>query len=221
MATEQIGLEPAEPIAPGAEADLALVERLRDGDEQAFVELIARFHGPLLRLALAFVPTRAVAEEVVQETWVGVLDGLRSFEGRSTLKTWVFRILMNRAKTRGARERRTVPFSGLSDLEDDREPAVDPRRFKADGMWGLPPRRWEDDAPEQLSMTREAMQCLEEAIASLPANQRAVVTLRDVDGMDSGDVCNVLGISETNQRVLLHRARSKLRAVLEEYVERK
>jgi RNA polymerase sigma-70 factor (ECF subfamily) len=201
-------------------SDHALLERLRARDEQAFVELIDRYHGPLLRLALAFVPSRAVAEEVVQETWVGVLNGLATFEGRSTLKTWIFRILSNRAKTRGIRENRTVPFSGLSEQGNEPEAAVDPARFQQNGMWGLPPRRWEDDAAERVLMNRQAMQRLEEAIAALPPNQRAVVTLRDVDGLDSAEVCNVLEISETNQRVLLHRARAKLRAVLEEYVER-
>lgn len=165
--------------------------------------------------------SRAVAEEVVQETWVGVLDGLASFEGRSTLETWIFRILTNRAKTRGVREQRTVPFSALSTPEEDHESAVDAARFHPNGMWGIPPRRWEDDTPENLFMIREALQQLEAAIAELPPNQRAVVTLRDIDDLDSDAVCNVLGISETNQRVLLHRARSKLRAALEEYVERK
>jgi RNA polymerase sigma-70 factor (ECF subfamily) len=198
-----------------------LLQRLLERDERAFAELIDRYHGPLLRLALVFVPSRAVAEEVVQETWIGVLDGLATFEGRSTLKTWIFRILTNRAKTRGIRENRSVPFSGLSDQDGDAEPAVDPARFQANGMWGLPPRRWEDTAADRLLMNQQAVRRMEEAIAALPANQRAVVTLRDIDGLDSDEVCNVLGISETNQRVLLHRARSKLRAVLEEYVERK
>jgi RNA polymerase sigma-70 factor (ECF subfamily) len=137
------------------------------------------------------------------------------------LKTWLFRILTNRAKTRGVRERRTVPFSSLSDAETDHEPAVTPERFRASGMWGIPPRRWEDDAPEQVLMNQQALAHLEEAIAALPPNQRVVVTLRDIDGLSADEVCNVLGISETNQRVLLHRARSRLRGVLEEYLERK
>jgi RNA polymerase sigma-70 factor (ECF subfamily) len=202
-------------------SDLALVERLRARDEQAFSDLLDRYHAKLLRLALVFVSSRAVAEEVVQETWVGVLDGLAGFEGRSTLETWIFRILTNRAKTRGVREQRTVPFSALSNPEEDHETAVDAARFQPNGMWGIPPRRWEDDTPENLFVIQEALQLLERAIAELSPNQRAVVTLRDIDGLDSDAVCNVLGISETNQRVLLHRARSKLRAALEEYVERK
>jgi RNA polymerase sigma-70 factor (ECF subfamily) len=202
-------------------SELALVQRLRARDERAFSDLIDRYHGPLLRLALVFVPSRAVAEEVVQETWVGVLDGLDSFEGRSSLKTWIFRILTNRAKTRGVRENRTVPFSSFSVPEDDHEPAVEAARFHANGRWSVPPRPWEDDTPEKLLMTQQALQQMRTAIAALPPNQRAVVTLRDIDGLDSDEVCNILEISETNQRVLLHRARSKLRAVLEEYVERR
>lgn len=211
---------PADTPAPASE--LALLERLRARDERAFSELVDGLQGPLLRLALGFVSSRAVAEEVVQETWVSVLDGLAKFEGRSTLKTWIFRILMNRAKTRGARENRTVPFSSLSDPETgEPEPAVAAERFQANGAWGIPPRRWEDDAPDKLLMNQQALRRLEGAIAALPPNQRAVVTLRDIDGLDSGEVCNVLGISESNQRVLLHRGRSRLRAALEECVERK
>ncbi|MEO8601068.1 MAG: sigma-70 family RNA polymerase sigma factor [bacterium] len=209
------------PDVPASATDLALVAQLRARSPEAFSDLIDRYHGPLLRLALVFVPSRAVAEEVVQETWVGVLDGLDRFEGRSTLKTWIFRILTNRAKTRGVRESRTIPFSAFADQDGNHEPAVEAARFQANGMWGVPPRRWEDDTPEKLLMTQQAMQHLEVAIAALPPNQRAVVTLRDIDGLESDEVCNVLEISETNQRVLLHRARSKLRAALEEYVERK
>lgn len=220
-APKQNAEHPRAPEVRASGSDLALVERLRARDERAFSDLIDRYHGKLLRLALVFVSSRAVAEEVVQETWVGVLDGLARFEGRSTVETWIFHILTNRAKTRGFREHRTVPFSALSNPEEDHEAAVDAARFQPNGMWGIPPRRWEDDTPENLFMIQEAFQRLEGAIAELPANQRAVVTLRDVDGLDSDAVCNVLGISETNQRVLLHRARSKLRAALEEYVERK
>ncbi len=203
-------------------SDLALIELLRSRDAHAFSDLLDRYHGPLLRLALVYVPSRAVAEEVVQETWVGVLNGLAGFEGRSSLKAWIFRILTNRAKTRGMREHRTVPFSALADGEGDgeQEPSVDAARFQSNGMWGVPPRRWQDDTPEKLCMNAQALAQLEGAIAALPPNQRAVVTLRDIDGLDSLEVCNVLGISETHQRVLLHRARSKLRAVLEACVER-
>lgn len=211
----------AVPEVSGSASDLALIAQLRARDAKAFAGLLDRYHGPLLRLALVFVTSRAVAEEIVQETWVGVLDGLDRFEGRSSLKTWIFRILTNRAKTRGVREKRTVPFSAFVDPEGDPEPAVETARFRPDGMWGVAPRRWQDDTPETLLMTAQAVGHLESAIAALPANQRAVLTLRDIDGMDSDEVCNVLEITQTNQRVLLHRARSKLRAMLEEYVERK
>lgn len=209
------------PGVPQSDNDRAIVDRLRARDAKAFAELIDRYHGSLVRLALAFVPSRAVAEEVVQETWLGVLDGIGSFEGHSSLKTWIFRILTNRARTRGERERRTVPFSALSNDDTDAVPAVDASRFKANGMWGVAPRRWEDDTPERLAMNQQAVGELETALAALPAGQRAVVTLRDLQGLDAAEVCNILEISETNQRVLLHRARSRLRAVLEAYLEGK
>jgi RNA polymerase sigma-70 factor, ECF subfamily len=210
--------EPAREL-PQDPRDLELVQRLRGGDEAAFTDLIERHHGAMLRLALAFVPSRAVAEEVVQETWLSVLDGLSKFEGRSTLKTWIFRILTNRAKTRGIREHRSVPLSSFSESDATSESAVDPARFHANGHWAAPPRRWEESTPEKLLMTQQAIEQLESAIATLPANQQAVVTLRDIEGLDAHEVCNVLGISETHQRVLLHRGRSRLRAALEAYMD--
>lgn len=206
---------------PASEADLALVARLRTRDQAAFSELIDHYHGAMLRLAMMFVPSQAVAEEVLQETWLGVIKGLNRFEGRSSLKTWIFRILTNRAKTRGAREHRTVPFSAFADADQDPEPAVEAARFKPNGMWGVPPRRWQDDTAEATLINHQTIEHLRAVIETLPTNQRAVVTLRDIDGLDSAEVCNVLEISETNQRVLLHRARSKLRASLEEFMERR
>ncbi len=197
--------------------DLSLVARLRAGEESALIELVRRYHGALLRLALVFLPNRASAEEVVQDTWTCVVDGLASFEGRSSLKTWICRILTNRAKTRLIREARSVPFSALGDSESD-VPAVDPARFFPNGRWAEPPRRWTDETPEKLLMQKDAMACLDRALQELPASQRAVVTLRDVEGLDSDEVCNVLDIRETNQRVLLHRGRSKLRRALEEHL---
>lgn len=210
-----------EESAAGARAsgeDLALVRRLVAGDEAAFASLVDRYHARLLRLAMAFVADRSTAEEVVQDTWIGVIDGLPTFEGRSALKTWVFRILTNRAKTRGVRDARAVPFSSLGNPDREHEPAVDPARFQPNGMWANPPRRWDDDTPEKLLMGQETLRRFEEEIARLPPKQRAVVTLRDVEELDSHEVCNILEISETNQRVLLHRARSKLRRALEEYL---
>ncbi|MBI3071984.1 MAG: sigma-70 family RNA polymerase sigma factor [Deltaproteobacteria bacterium] len=198
--------------------DAALVARLREGDEAAFSSLYDLYSPALLRLATVFVRTRAVAEEVVQETWMGVLDGVAAFEGRSSLKTWVFTILTNRAKTRGVREGRSIPFSAIAgDSASEDDPAVDPARFKPNGMWSDPPRRWNDDTPEKLLATHQTLSFLNDAIAALPANQRAVVTLRDIEGLDADEVCNILEISETNQRVLLHRARSHLRRAIEAY----
>jgi RNA polymerase sigma-70 factor (ECF subfamily) len=204
-------------MARASPTDLNLVARLRAGDESALSQLVRRYHGALLRLALAFLPNRATAEEVVQDTWTCVVEGLDSFEGRSTLKTWIYRILSNRAKTRLIREVRSVPFSALT-VSDSDEPAVDPARFLPDGRWAEPPHRWNDDTPEKLLMQKQAMECLERALQELPASQRAVVTLRDVEGLDSEEVCSVLDIRETNQRVLLHRGRSKLRRALGEYL---
>lgn len=211
--------EAATPSAAGvpiaSRKDVTLLRRLLDGDERAFTELVEHYHQGLLRLATLYVVDRPAAEEVVQETWLAVLQGLRSFEGKSTLKTWIFRILVNRAKTRGVREARLVPFSRLT--AGEAEPAVGPEHFTTDGMWANPPQHWAEGSPEELLLRSEIAGLLEEAIAALPANQRAVITLRDVEGMESSEVCNVLELSETNQRVLLHRARAKMRRALEEY----
>jgi len=196
----------------------ALVKRLLAGDEAAFTSVVDRYHGPLLRFARLFVSNEAVAEEVVQDTWLAVLNGLPSFEGRSTLKSWIFSILANRAKTRAVREKRTIAFSELSAPGCEDEPAVGPDRFTAAGAWSTPPGRWNEDTPLSLLLHREALAVIERAMAALPATQRAVVTLRDVEGLETAEVCNILEISETNQRVLLHRARSKLRAALERYM---
>ncbi len=202
--------------------DLALIMRLRAGDEAAFAYFVDRYHGRLLRMAMTFVADRSAAEEVVQDTWLGVISGLETFEGRSALKTWIFRILINRAKTRGVHEARSIPFSALANPGEnpdaEHDPAVDPGRFRSNGTWADPPRPWDDDTPERILVRNEARHRLDEEISKLPPNQRAVVTLRDIEGLDSDEVCNVLGITETNQRVLLHRARSKLRRALEEYL---
>jgi len=197
----------SQPLASGD--DRALVEALRAGDEHAFVGLIRAHHSALLRTAMTFVSTRAVAEEVVQETWLGVLAGLDRFEARSSLKTWIFRILANRAKTRAEREGRTIPFSSLGDSE----PAVEPDRFDR-GHWASLPADW----PEARLLGDETLQVIDAAIESLPPTQRTVITLRDVQGWSAEEVRNVLELSETNQRVLLHRARSKVRGALEEYL---
>lgn len=192
-----------------------LVDALRGRDENAFAELVREHSPAMLRLARLYVPTRGLAEEVVQDAWVGVLRGIGNFEGRSSLKTWIFRILANTAKTRGVREARTVPFSSLARAEaEDDEPAVDPDRFTRDGHWLAPP----PELPESRLIDAETRQLIDETIASLPPMQAIVITMRDVEGFSAADVCNVLEIEETNQRVLLHRARSRVRQALEEYL---
>jgi RNA polymerase sigma-70 factor (ECF subfamily) len=177
--------------------------------------LVDKYGPSLLRVAMLYVPTRAVAEEVVQETWLAVLTGIERFEGRSSLKTWLFRILTNKAKTRGRRERRTVPVSSLAVDGDEDGTAVELDRFAQSGEWKSPPR----GVPEERLLAGEARRTIEEAIEALPENQRAVITLRDVEGLSADEACNVLGVSETNQRVLLHRARAKVRAAFERYLE--
>jgi RNA polymerase sigma-70 factor, ECF subfamily len=204
--------------------DHELLEALRRGNEAAFVRLVETLHGSMLRLAMVHVGDQAVAEEVVQEAWLGVLQQLDRFEGRSSLKTWVLRIVSNRAKTRAVRERRTVPFSALAggDLEAD-EPAVDPDRFlpaghRWAGHWASPPASWRE-VPEDLLLSQETMAQLERAVAALPATQRAVLILRDVEDLSAAEACQLLGLTEGNQRVLLHRGRSKVRATLERYLD--
>jgi RNA polymerase sigma-70 factor, ECF subfamily len=191
--------------------DEALLERLRGGDEAAFRELVVAMHRGLMRLAAACVGSEAAAEEVVQETWLAVVSQLDRFESRSSLRTWIGSILVNRARTRGVRDKRTVPFSALGSGELD---SVEPERFSAGGFWNPPPARW-DDAPEALVLRKEARGAIEAELSALPEAQRTVVTLRDLEGWTSDEVCNVLGITETNQRVLLHRGRQRLRAALE------
>jgi RNA polymerase sigma-70 factor (ECF subfamily) len=199
------------------EDDAALLEALRKGDEQAFASLVQRYHASLLRLAMSYVATKEQAEDAVAETWLGVLKGLDRFEGRSSLKTWIFRILLNRAKTKGLREQRSVPFSSLEGDGDQPEPSVDQSRFAAAGNWSAPPDSWEG-IPEDRLLSAETRSVVDDAIAQLPDMQRAVITLRDVQGFSAQEASEVLGLTEGNQRVLLHRARSKVRARLEEYL---
>jgi len=193
--------------------DLRTVAAILAGDERAFEELVSRYQSPLLRVAMSYVRPRSAAEEVVQETWLGVLRGLPGFEGRSSLRTWIFRILVNRARTRGVRESRSVPFSALG----DGDPAVDPERFAADGSWASPPPT--GDLPDAALLTAEARALVLMAIERLPDQQRAVITLRDVEGWRAAEVREALDLTEGNQRVLLHRARAKVRAALEPYFE--
>jgi RNA polymerase sigma-70 factor (ECF subfamily) len=201
--------------------DRALVDRLLAGDERAFERLVDELTPTLLRVARLYVRSAAVAEEVVQETWLGVLKGLDRFEGRSSLRTWIFRILTNTAKTRAVREGRSVPFSSLDSpsAKLDGE-SVDPDRFLTSGRWeghwasALP--RWSEQPEERLD-ARETLDVVRRAIDELPPTQRTVISLRDVEGWSSEEVRNALELSETNQRVLLHRARAKVRQALEEH----
>jgi RNA polymerase sigma-70 factor (ECF subfamily) len=190
--------------------DQELVARLRAGEESAFIDVVDRYHQPMIRLASAYVPSPSVAEEVVQDTWLGMLRGLDGFQERSSLKTWLFTILVNRARTTGQRERRTTPLG-------DPEPSVDPNRFTNDGHWHQPPVPWTDEIDDQLAAAA-TMKFVRAAIDELPEGQREVVLLRDVEGFSSPEVCQVLGLSEGNQRVLLHRGRSRIRRALETMV---
>ena len=204
--------------------DARVIAALRAGDEHAFAMLVEQYNGALQRLAFVYVKDRSVAEEVVQETWIGLLQSLDRFEGRSSLKTWLFRILMNVARSRARKESRSIPFSSLADpFAEPGEPSVDPDRFqqagaRSPGHWASPPGRWHGD-PEAQAVSSETRIRISAAIQALPDTQREVITLRDVEGLRSEEVCNLLQISDTNQRVLLHRARSKVRASLAAYFE--
>jgi len=208
---------PASTVPSPSADEPALIERLRAGDRAAFTELVGRHGGALLRLATTFLKDRSVAEEVVQDTWLAALDGLDAFEARSSLRTWLFSILANKARNRAAREGRSVPWSALGD--GGLGPAVDAARFHADGHWLETHGRWSDEDPERLAAGAQTRAAIERAIAALPEAQRAVVTLRDVEGLEADQICNLLGLSLTNQRVLLHRARIRLRQALAEFMD--
>lgn len=188
--------------------DVELVARVRAGEEEAFVALVARHHAAMLRLARSFVSSGAIAEEVVQDTWVGVLRGMEDFAGRSTFRTWLMRILVNRARSTGVRENRSVAVG-------DAGPVVDRARFDSSGAWMSPPEHWVEDSDDRMQ-AQALTDPLQHALGELPSRQREVVILRDVDGLTGQEVCEVLEISEANQRVLLHRGRSHLRQALED-----
>jgi RNA polymerase sigma-70 factor (ECF subfamily) len=193
---------------PGDAEEGELLERLRAGDEAAFMALVERHQPSMIRLARSFVASPAVAEEVVQDTWLGVLRGIDKFAGRSSFRTWLLKILVNRARTTGAREGRSVAIG-------DAGPAVDAGRFDATGAWAQPPEHWVQDSLDRLH-AQELAETIRTALEELPGRQREVLLLRDVDGLTSEEVCDVLDISEGNQRVLLHRGRSRLRQALED-----
>ncbi len=205
---------------PSRGGDATLVEALRAGDEATFADLVERYHSSLVRLARLHVPGSA-AEDVAQETWVALLRGLDQFEGRSSLKTWLFRVLVNRARTRATRDARTVAFSSLVNAETETfDLAVSPERFRGaedrwPGHWLVPPI---GALPEQQLLADELNAHIRAALAQLPPAQREVVSLRDIDDLGADEVCQLLGLTDANQRVLLHRGRSKVRAALEEYL---
>jgi RNA polymerase sigma-70 factor (ECF subfamily) len=199
-------------------AEAELVQALRDGDERAFARLVDMYGASMLRVARLYVRDQAVAQEIVQDTWLAFLRGLDRFEGRSSLRTWLFSILVNIAKTRGVREARSLPFSALAADGADDGPSVPAERFggvgdRWPGHWATPPAEW--DSPLERVLSAEVRSAIEAAIHRLPPMQGRVLRLRDVEGWSSEEVCNVLELSETNQRVLLHRARSKLRQLLD------
>ena len=202
--------------------DARIIKGLQQGDEQIFEYVVSRYSGSLLRVAMAFVPSLAVAEEVVQETWLGVFEGISRFEGRSSFQTWLFRILSNRAKTRGVRESRYEPMGLSTAGEQEEGPSLEESLFVTEGSkaghWKVPPAEWEPDTPERVLLSKECRETIDAAITALPLNQRQVITLRDLEGVSSEDICNILNISETNQRVLLHRARTKVRQSLQHYL---
>jgi RNA polymerase sigma-70 factor, ECF subfamily len=211
------------PPAPGGGRldESGLLAALRAGDERRFAEIVTAYSPALLRVAESYLPSHALAEDVVQETWLAVLAGLDRFEGRSSLRTWIFGILMNIARSRGRRERRSVPFSAA--FGEESGPTVGPDRFRPldapelPGSWITPPRRYE--VPESALLSSEVRHRLRGAIDALPPRQRSVLTLRDIDGLGVGEVSELLDITPGNQRVLLHRARAKMRQTLEDYLD--
>jgi RNA polymerase sigma-70 factor (ECF subfamily) len=202
-----------------------LVARLRRGDAAAFDQLVNTHHGALIRMAMGHVADREVAEEVVQDTWMAVIESLDRFEGRSSLKTWIFGILIHKAKDRGVREKRQAAFSSFESHEDESDEAVDPSRFhrvgELVGRWAFPPQPWDGQTPERLLASKQATDCLQQAIADLPLTLREVFVLRDVEGVESKEICGLLKITDTNLYVRLHRARERVRRTLEQHFENK
>jgi RNA polymerase sigma-70 factor (ECF subfamily) len=208
-----------DPDVPGDFSDdVVLVKALTARDPEAFAYLLDRYHAPLVRLARQYVPNRAVADEVVQETWLAVIEGINRFEQRSSLKTWLYRVLLNIARTHGEKEQRSIPFA--TNTITDNDPAVDPHRFrrfalKGRGQWTQPPQPWTE--PERRALDAESRAFIEGAVDRLPPDQREVCTMRDLLDWSAVEVCAALGITDANQRVLLHRGRSKVRAALEQH----
>jgi RNA polymerase sigma-70 factor (ECF subfamily) len=210
--------------APSYTSDEVLVAALRRGDEEAFAWLLDRYTALLRRAARAYTPSESVADEIVQETWIGVITGIGRFEMRSSVKTWLYRIMANIARTRGTRERRSIPFTALGPVLDGGEPAFEPNRFRTDpdapwfGNWASFPSTW-PNTPEDQVEAGETLALVRAAIDGLPPTQREVVTLRDLEGWSASEVCDALNVSDSNQRVLLHRGRMRVRRALELHYE--
>ena len=196
-----------------------VIARLKRGDEGAFDELVNQHHGALIRMAMGYVADREVAEEVVQDTWMAVIESLDRFEGRSSLRTWICGILIHKAKDRGVREKRHTTFSAFESYDDDNDEAVDPSRFQQSGEWAghwaFPPQPWDDRTPEKLLASQQAVNAMQRAIEALPATLKVVLMLRDVEGVEAKEVCELLKITETNLYVRLHRARERVRVTVE------
>jgi RNA polymerase sigma-70 factor (ECF subfamily) len=205
-----------------SQEERSLIGRLRTGDEGAFDELVNKHHSGLIRMALGHVADREVAEEVVQDTWMAVIEGLARFEGRSSLRTWIFGILIHKAKDRGVREKRHATFSDFESHNDDNDEAVDPSRFHQSGEWAghwaFPPQPWDDQTPEKLLASQQAVRAMNKAIESLPKTLKEVLVLRDVEGVDAKEACEILKITETNLYVRLHRARERVRVAVESFL---
>lgn len=203
--------------------DVALVVRLRQGDEMAFDELVTRHHSALIRMAMGYVADREVAEEVVQDTWMAVINGLDLFEGRSSLRTWIFGIMIHKAKDRGVREKRHMTFSSFESVDDDGEETIDPSRFHQSGEWAghwaFSPQPWDDQTPEKLLASQQAVNAMNKAIEALPQTLKDVLILRDVECVEAKEACDILKITETNLYVRLHRARERVRQAVEIYLE--
>ncbi len=212
--------QPGAPKATGlTKVEAQLLVRLKNGDEGAFNQVVNQHHGALIRMAMGYVADREVAEEVVQDTWMAVIEGLNRFEGRSSLRTWIFGIMIHKAKDRGVREKRHTTFSAFESYDDDNDEAVDPSRFQQSGEWAghwaFPPQPWDDQTPEKLLASQQAVNAMNQAIEALPATLKEVLILRDVEGVEAKEVCEMLKITETNLYVRLHRARERVRVAVE------
>lgn len=212
-------VEPPAKAAGMTKSDSQLVAELVKGNERAFEALVEQYHGALIRMAMKYVADRDSAEEVVQDTWIAVIDGIRRFEGRSSLQSWIFAILIHKAKDRGVRDSTQITFSAWESLDDEGEEAVDPARFHVSGElaghWALPPQPWNELTPDRLLASKQALEALNRALDQLPPGFRDVLVLKDVEGLESQEVCRRLGITDTNLHVRLHRARERVRQAVE------